>query len=69
MPRWIGVLVKVWRRRSESDCGWASRLDDVPAEENEACDGAGRRRRCSGEGCGWGSSSSSGVEGEGGVMS
>ncbi len=64
----MGVLVAVWRRRREPDCGWASRLDDEPAEDGEAWKGAGRRC-CSGEGCGWGSSASSGVEGEGGVIS
>ena len=68
MPRWMGVLVNVWRRRRESACGWASMLDDVPTEYGEAWNGPGRRC-CSGDGCDWGSSSSSGVAGEGGVMS
>ena len=68
MPRWMGVFVGVWRRRREPVCGWASRLDDVPAEDGGAWNGPGRRR-CSGEGCDWGSSSSPGVEDVGVMMS
>ena len=67
IPRWIGVFIAVWRRRREPDCGWASRLDDMPAEDGEAWNGA-VRRGCSGGEWGWGSSSSA-VEGEGGVIS
>ena len=40
----------------------------MPTEDGEAWSGA-VRRCCSGEGCDWGSSSSSGVEDEGVVIS
>ena len=66
MPRWIGVLLRVWRRRREPDCGWASRLEDVPIEDGEDWNGGGRRCR-SGEGCV--SGSCSGVDGEGVMIS
>ena len=29
MPRWIGVDVRVLRRRREPEEGWASRVEDV----------------------------------------